>query len=254
MNQPLSPEFVKSLQSSRKRQLDEGFLTRGVGRRVLSKIERTPVWVLEDHPDLALEREKLLDKCLDFLVEANQKFGQMTDDSKTAKACQKNGMKVGLQGLYARIIWYELLNQVTKLGDVGTNPNRDSIFPIEFAGDHAVIKELISAGRSQEASNSIIYEVVGKRLVKCAERLIEMRKTLPPTPVSIRLSIERKDNGKKDTDPVVLYRLSYNGVLLEISYEHMKKLLRLYRLHTDSDASVEDPIFVSPLICSLLFL
>jgi hypothetical protein len=247
----LSREFSEHENTLKKRQREGDFYIINGQKKSPSDmmLKTATTFVYEDHPDLALEREKLLNQCLDLLATENEKYGPMTDNSKTSQACRTKGMRVGLQGLFARIVWFELLNQISTLGDIGSSLERDSIFPVAFAGDQAVINELIAAGRSEKEAKDIIMNKVGKKLMKYAEHLISMKKQLFQgnsklllQPVAIQLSkVPEIDNPNR----ISFYQLSYHNVVLEISYEHFKKLLRLYRLHTDQKAHLQDITFVS---------
>ncbi|RYH05173.1 hypothetical protein EON65_45445 [archaeon] len=88
---------------------------------------------LEDHPFLANYRDSLLERALSLLATEMEKDGPLIGDSKTAQSCAMDGFLVGLQGLFARIVWYELLRQIQEEGDVGVI-TLDSILPASFEG------------------------------------------------------------------------------------------------------------------------
>jgi hypothetical protein len=247
-------EFLRHESLLQKRQrVERHYILDGIEKKPKITAREGPNRINEDHPDLAIEREKLLEKCLDLLASENEKYGPMTDDSKTSISCRRDGMRKGMQGFFGRIVWFELLEQISRSGDIDNTLERDSIFPVHFIGDENVMKELVAAGRSTEASRDIVLNKMGQFMMKCARHLIEMKKQLLPkitTPLPIRLSkIYTNDN----TNTIQTYQLSYNAVNLQISYSHFKKLLRLYRLHTDPAADLQDGIFVSPHLFILFY-
>lgn len=194
---------------------------------------------IDDHPLLSIERDKLLGDILDLLAKENSKFGEMAGETKTAKACRHSGMKVGMQGLFARIVWYELLQQILTVGDVGTMAT-DSIFPNTYRGDPAVLREFIDGGRT-EAEGRQVMDAVGRSLTAAAKRLLDMKRDLISRPVVSPVILSQR----KIQDRTVC-TLEYQGVAYSISNTHLEKLLKLYQLHTDKFAHTQDSLFVSP--------
>jgi hypothetical protein len=201
---------------------------------------------MEDHPTLAVRRQELLESCFNILVSENEKYGKMKGNSKTAKSCEKDGMRIGVQGIFARIVWFELLNEAQTIGEVG-NHNRDSIFPTVFVGDPAVKKEFLEFGRTEDQTNDIMNKV-GRAMMAASEELIRMRKDLhaqPSTPLSTVIEYTKQiDNSKHRA---CYYDLSYQGCIRSIGEEHLQKLLRLYKIHTNPLATLDDRTFVSKL-------
>lgn len=207
---------------------------------------------MEDHPTLAVRRQELLELCFTVLVEENEKYGKMRGNTKTAKSCEKDGMRIGMQGIFARIVWFELLNEAQTIGEVGSH-NRDSIFPTVFVGDAAVNKEFLDAGRTEEQTKDLMTKV-GRAMMAASEELIRMRKELhaqPSTPLSTVIEYSKHiDNSKHRT---AYYDLSYQGTIRSIGEEHLQKLLRLYQIHTNPLATLDDRTFVSFPVSSFTF-
>lgn len=209
---------------------------------------------IEDHPSLSIERDRLLGEILDLLAKENSRYGEMAGETKTAKSCRKDGMKVGMQGIFARIIWFELLNQIQTIGDVGTMIT-DSIFPNVFQGDPAVLKEFIDGGRTEEESR-LIMRKVGDSLVQAAKKLLDMKRsfwsrqvvakvTLRQSPATQPQPPQQSSFHHSQSVAQEICRLDYQGVTYSISSIHLNKLLRLYQLHTDRHAHLQDSLFVS---------
>jgi hypothetical protein len=224
-------------------------------RRTLSNARCCQDIVIEDFPVYAIEREKCTQLCLDVLTNATKQDGEWKGDTKTASAIRKQGWRQGLQGLFGRILWYELLEQVQIQGDVG-GLTRDSIFPTNFLGDPAVKNEFLEAGRTEEQVAKVM-RAVGSFMEEVSQRLQLMRNqtNLKSDGLLNKIDVKPKDalinpNGSA----TVMYSLTCCAVTLNISHEHLTKLLRLYRLHTDKDATLADDTFVSCLQLLFLFL
>lgn len=212
-------------------------------RRTLANIVSTIPIIIEDFPVYALLREKLLQQCLDLLAVETEKLGGNRWDgtTKTAKAIRQQGMRKGLQGLFGRIVWYELLEEVHEKGDVG-GLERDSIFPLRFKGDPAVVKEFIEGGRSIAQTEEIMRTVGRFMEESCRHLLYERNRT--DMKMSNYLNSVRLEEERVNRD-LVMKRLICEGGKVEISNDHFLKLLRLYKLHTDSSVTPNDPVFVS---------
>jgi len=208
---------------------------------------------LEDYPLLAIKREELLQKCFDILVEENNKYGEWRGNTKTAKSCREDGMRVGMQGIFARIMWYELLEQAHQCGEVGAN-GRDSILPTVFKGDPAVKKEFLDAGRNETITENIM-NAVGRAMMEASRELLQLRHTIttiPPTitqhnhTIRCQKKLERiNNNSNNNFHQVTFYELHFQQSMHAISEAHLQKLLHLYQLHTNPLATVQDSIFVS---------
>lgn len=282
-----------------------------------AKVEAESVAELyEDSPFVAIERLRLWEQNLTDFAEDNSRFGKMIGRSKTAKACAEQGMRIGMQGLFARILWSQLLEQVAKHGDVGVvaslkqqkvSKERDAIFPIaEPQRDLAVEKELVEMGRSA-ADASDLLQRLSNRLCSAGRYLVALQQLLrhfsvrPYFSLSLvgdRVSYRNEGDlsvanaiSNATIDPSKVYRVSmgFDGDALacirsfaerialrgeEVSEQvsellqqqldliksdmskqgfhhydivgpHLNKLLRLYRMHTDSDVVSTDSTFVS---------
>lgn len=196
---------------------------------------------IEDHPSLSVERDKLLGEALDLLAAENEKYGEMAGETKTARSCRQSGMKVGMQGIFARIMWYELLNQILTAGDVGSAAV-DSILPTAFEGDPAVLKEFVDGGRTEQEGRAIMHKV-GRAMVSAAQRLLEMKRSQLSRPLGTKVTLTQHLKGT--------WSIDYEGAKHFISSVHLDKLLRLYRLHSDQHAHLQDPLFLRRVYCVL---
>ncbi len=228
-----------------------------------TKQTTSSIIIHEDSPIVANERDRYAEKCLDILTNENLKYGEMRGNTKTAKSCRQDGMKIGMYGIYARVIWSQLLNQVVTVGDVGSEV-RDSIFPTAIMRDEAVEKEFIDASRTPQQARDILNKL-GQALVDASANLVQLGAVNRSSMSSIQIELSI-DNGsvsgsnkrKLTTDNEVItaielhlvYNLRYGEVTHSISGSHFAKLLRLYRLHTDPATAVTNPVFVS---CSGIF-
>jgi hypothetical protein len=201
-----------------------------------------------DFPFLSIERERLRELCHTSFVKEMSKY-VIQGSSKTARACSKDGMKIGLQGLFGRILWTQLLNQVMKLGDVDSIL-RDSVFPRSFIRDEAVEIELMEFGRTREQINEIM-EVLATNLISAGDTAIKIRNNASTYSDSFVIICNDSNSSSKQliTSATVncdnIYKLSFKHINHFISGAHLLKLLRLYRLHTDSSIDIDDKNFVS---------
>jgi hypothetical protein len=211
-------------------------------RRTIANVFALRPIVIEDFPSHARLRERLIQQCLTILEEQTKANGgdMWQGDTKTAKAIRKEGMRKGLQGIFGRIVWFELLEEVHHRGDVGSL-ERDSIFPLKFQGDPAVIKEFLEGGRTVEQTQQIMRAVGDFMENACRQLCAERNRT--DMKMSASLNAVRLEDTQVGSLP--FKRLSCDGGSLEISSEHFQKMLRLYRLHTDTTADSFDPVFVS---------
>eukprot|EP01031_Cornospumella_fuschlensis_P033528 gene33528-40563_t len=195
---------------------------------------------LEDHPLLANYRDHLLEKALVILADELEKFGPLIGDSKTAVSCAKDGFLIGIQGLFARIVWYELLRQIQQQGDVGVM-TLDSILPADFEGDAAVKKELVDMGRSEKQVDSIM-SLVGTALTSGSRDVLNKRRELIFSNEITRVALVKKG---------IMYYLQYQKKEHVISETHFKKLLGFYQENTDKYSHDQDPLFLRRLFCVL---
>lgn len=212
----------------------------------------TPV-LREDFPFLSEERMRMLTNCYDIFVSENMKFGEMGGSSKTAKACKKDGMKIGMQGMFGRIVWTQLLKHVQNNGDIGTDPNSDAVFVPCPVVDEAVMQELVEAGRSPIQAQSIMRALYDKLAVACAA-LVKQHSSLTATSslqeaksVAVTLQGKLQSDGQLCTD--VMYSLAYGSTSHIISGTHLKKLLGLYRSHTLQGCLPTDATFLRRVFC-----
>jgi hypothetical protein len=198
---------------------------------------------IEDHPLIAIERDKILEQAYKALLAENAKYGPIQGDSKTAISCRNDGERIGLQGIFARIIWYELLQQVLTKGDVGKVIDMDGIIPVTFEGDPAVINEFLDFGRTLKEAQAVI-QAVGNIFHAANKIFISMKRSLLSSTGICQIRLQH--NPQND-----VYTLSYQGATYEIGQKHLSKLLRLYRLHTDKNAVLNDSLFVSCIVITL---
>jgi hypothetical protein len=216
-----------------------------------SKRSRTvappPSVVREDSPLMSVERARLLNSCFDLFVAENAKFGDMQGHSKTAKACKKDGMKVGLQGMFGRIVWTQLLRHVQTNGDIGSDPTSDAVFVPAPVTDEAVTQELHEAGRSPEQAQRVMSTVYAKLRDACAS-LVQAQSSSSGSTAAVSLQGKlAQPDGQLQGD--VMYRLSFSHAAYVISGKHLEKLLRLYSLHTHPGCAVTDPVFLRRVFC-----
>ena len=141
-------------------------------------------------------------------------------------------------------MWDQLLRRAVAIGDVGipSNSHHDGVFVYDSVPDKNVEKELIDAGRTHSQAHGII-SVVLVEMEKVARYLVSLR-----TSISDSVSIGLNSSSGSD-----MYSISYQETVFTISKKHIQKILNLYKLHTDPEASLETPIFVSlpVLLCSI---
>eukprot|EP01038_Epipyxis_sp_PR26KG_P014659 gene14659-19694_t len=202
--------------------------------------------IQEDSPLLAIERDKLCEDCLTLFVTENSIYGKMKGYTKTARACNTDGMRIGLQGIFARILWSQLLHQVLTLGDVGTI-SRDGVFPSIICEDEAVIKEFIEFGRTFQQSTDIIKKLTDS-LIFANNHILNMRNN---SDLFHTHNIELSENKNHQNNNHKSYLLIYHNKnkSFTISEQHLLKILTLYRLHTDDSASFDNPLFLRRLFC-----
>jgi hypothetical protein len=204
---------------------------------------------IEDFPSLSLERERLRVHCHTILVLENAKFGPMHGNTKTAISCRRDGNFMGMQGIFARIMWHQLLCEIDSNGDIGSSIKRDGIFPMTTVADEDVHKELVDAGRSASNANKIIENVLGEMRKACLQ-LAEIRKIAASQEYVITLTkaasviVEGVESNQKQ-----FYNIQYKEKVFSISEAHLLKLLRLYQIHTDKSATIESNLFLRRAFC-----
>jgi hypothetical protein len=216
--------------------------------------------MLEDYPLLALERDRLCESCLTLLANENEKFGKMQGNTKTSRSCNTSGMKEGMKGILARVVWTQLLYQVYIHGDVGASIHRkaDSIFPCTIFNDVAVEKEFIDGGRSKKQASEILKKLTDS-LVHANAAMFVLRQKISASrqPLSNQIIVlecitTANANGKcygYSGDELMIendffYELSFESKKYVISGIHLLKMLTLYKLHTNAKAVITDQIFV----------
>jgi hypothetical protein len=223
-----------------------------------STIETSTSRIHEDHPVLAVEREKLCNDCLEVLVKQNLMYGEMKGDSKTSIACQKHGMSVGLRGMFARILWHQLLSKAQMTGtDAGDEEEVDGIFPSFTVLDSAVLNELTQAGRTIQQANNIL-NIVFQSMIASYKSIMSLRKSLSSVQDQVTLTLGSEQSKVSTTSSsskskILMNTISFRDKSFTISSLHMEKLLKLYRLHTNhSNISLNDQLFVSYLSLNLI--
>jgi len=201
----------------------------------------------EDSLLMSVERARLLNSCFELFVAENAKFGEMQGNSKTAKACKKDGMKVGLQGMFGRIVWTQLLRHVQTNGDIGSDPTSDSVFVPAPVTDEAVTQELHEAGRSPEQAQRVMSTVYAKLREACATLVQAQSSSSSGSTSAVSLQGKLQPDGQLQGE--VMYRLSFGSTAYAISGKHLQKLLRLYSLHTQPGCAVADQVFLRRVFC-----
>ena len=222
----------------------------GKAKRARTSPQEAAVVINEDSPNRSLERARLLGECFEVFVSENSKFGNMRGNSKTAKSCMKDGMRVGMQGIFGRVVWTQLLRHVQTRGDIGTDPCSDAVIVHSPVVDEAVTNELIEAGRTPHQAQVVMNAVSSKFSMACAA-LVQMHSSLKagPLPSSVALQGKLKEDGKYHDS--VMYRLTFGGTSHTISGTHLQKLLKLYRTHTLNGCTSTEPTFLRRVFCVL---
>ena len=104
--------------------------------------------VAEDHPAIAVFREEQRDAVLSSFARFNAAYGEMQGNTKTAKSCRKDGMKHGLLGIYARVIFEQIAWQQLHEGQIVGGAHItivDPVLPAHTQPDPCVCKEFIEA-------------------------------------------------------------------------------------------------------------
>ena len=261
----VSEEHLLENDHPHKKQKTDSTSAHSTSSPVVTKV--IPTSVTEDFPSLAIERERLREECHAVLVRENAKYGIMQGKSKTAIACRSEGDAAGLQGLFARIMWHQLLCEIERSGDVGCSMQRDGIFPTTTVPDEAVTKELVDAGRSPTEAAQVLTTVLISMQRACS-RLAEMRKTAHAIDQDVILSsgsmgdsnvheastdgkVSRAHQNRQTRSRPQLYSLQYGSKAFSISHVHLQKLLHLYQIHTDPTASLETASFLRRTFCVL---
>jgi hypothetical protein len=178
---------------------------------------------MEDFPSLAIHRDRLFHQGLDWLVAETIQHGgsEWQGDSKTAKSIRADGWRQGLQGIFARLLWFALLHP----------SGSDPVFPTHFPIDEAIVREFLEGGRSRDQTMTIL-ESVQKKMES--------------------FSLEMSSLEKKEDFLSLLSSPSHRGWKLiqfqdkqvTISSTHFLKLLHLYQRYTNPAVLETDPIFV----------
>jgi hypothetical protein len=201
--------------------------------------------VLEDSPELSLERERLRRRSYDKFIIENIKYGDMVGSSKTSASCRRHGFEIGMRGVFSRLLWHQQLRNVEN-GEVGSSKFIDGIFPLEIYDDEAVVSELVDAGRTYYQAKTILKTVLNHMTQACVHIANMRDHLLGLSQFDIR--VERI--GSEESLTSLSYILEYKQNYYQVSESHLLKLLRLYGMYTDSRATIEDLLFVSAQRCS----
>ena len=212
--------------------------------------------VQEDDPALAIERVRLTAVCFDAFVDENAKYGEMLGQTKTAKSCRMDGLKVGMQGMFSRVIWTQLLKHVQTNGDIGQDPESDATFVPSPVQDEAVMSELVEAGRTRQQAEAVMGRLYGQLRDACS-RLVGLRRASSAAGAAAAGAVALIDSNTAAAAaapaaaPKTLYTLQCGASQYQISGVHLNKLLGLYRKHTAPDARPSDPLFLRRVYCVL---
>jgi len=216
----------------------------------------------EDFPTLALMRKQLFVSTAHAFADANSAFGVMQGTTKTARACKRDGMRKGLGGMHARVIWEQHMRQVQEDGDVGQS-GRDPIFTTHTTLIEAVILELIDGGRTREQALQV-YGVLAQGLAQACAAMVAARQQLPSSSITSSadfdavMCTDSQTRRKLTTSSTstqlnhkALYVFSYKALTFAIRGEHLGRLLLQYQQYTDKDAGFTDPLFQRRVFCVL---
>ena len=199
----------------------------------------------EDSPRVALRREQLRAQCLLAFAEENSKYGKMQGWSKTARSCREDGMVVGMQGMFARVLWSQKMRETL----AGSTRELDPVFPSHITEDRPVIKELVDAGREEDIARAVLLRLTSA-FQAAAEELASLKAQtldLSQQRVSLRSKAGTLVGARDELAAQQPYKLCFEGTEYELRGSHLAKLLRLYRQYTDAEANWEDGDFVSGL-------
>ena len=166
-------------------------------------------------------------------------------------------MRIGMQGIYARVLWTQLLQQVRHFRDVGFTRPRDPIFPSMVDDDEPVLKELEELGMSPIDAKQI-YDSFASCLVKTSQHLIQLAisnrssSAVNDDSISIVFSsgedVPESFSTSSDSAEHML-ELRFRNTVLRLRGDYLLKLSRLYRLHTSHDSLLLEQTFLRRVFC-----
>lgn len=168
-------------------------------------------------------------------------------------------MRVGMQGIYARILWTQLLQQVRRFRDIGYTQPRDPVFPCVVDDDEAVQKELEELlGRSTREAKEI-YDAFASCLIQTSRHLIQLASSKRASEhrdasmISIVFAATGADVPESfstwEDSAEHMVDMRFGESTLNLRGDYLLKLLRLYRLHTARDTSLLDHTFLRRAFC-----
>jgi hypothetical protein len=184
-------------------------------------------------------------------------YGEMLGNSKTSRSCAKDGMKIGMQGIFSRILWTQLLEQIRKMRDIGYTYIKDPVIPSHISLDEQIIAELIEAGRSLEQAK-LVYQGVSESLQESLVQLVRQASTIILHKNQQHVvHITYKDTTRQiDVNTIEqtltshdILVLTYESLSYEIRGDYLIKLLNLYHMHTDPHIVLNDVIFIRRVFC-----
>lgn len=229
------------------------YLNKLTGQKVWRVESKRPSQlVFEDSPVVALERERLREAALDALAAVTDRMGPLKGDSKTSRSCQRDGTRVGMQGIYSRVLWTQLMEQARRQGEINSS-RADPAFPshVSPAEDSAVLDELIAAGRS-EAQATDTYNVIASHLTAASSSMLRLaaseQSQLESRRVAVTPTLREELLIASHMFQLALPR-GTSARPYPIRGDHLLKLLRLYRLHTAPATTCDDPTFLRRVFC-----
>ena len=165
-------------------------------------------------------------------------------------------MRVGTQGIYARVLWTQLLQQIRWFRDIGFTKPRDPVFPTRVDYDEAVVKELQELGRASDEAKEI-YESFATGLVDSSRRLVDLALSQSFSLEKQLISVVYVADGEELSESFADSKDSAHHILelrfgahgLKLRGDYLLKLLRLYRLHTAKETTLLDQIFLRRVFC-----
>ena len=185
-------------------------------------------------PFFEIRRNLFLDICHQRFVTMNESFGPMQGTTKTATSCKEEGMKIGLQGMFARFLWNQLLEMAKQTKFTAMY---EFAFPSRyFERDLNVEKELVEAGRtSVQAQQLLVTLANGFADFNYIMNLIRSDFQVVPTDITelqlngTALPSDAIQNLNNNAMYAVVFRCITGIYKQDITGRHLAKLRDLYK-------------------------
>ena len=186
-----------------------------------------------NYPFLEIRRNLFLELCHQRFVSMNEAYGPMKGNTKTATSCREEGMKIGLQGMFARFLWNQLLEMARIF--TFTSMTEFAFPPRYFAKDLSVEKELVDAGRTTEQAQQMLV-TLADGFADChymMSLIMSDYQALPTEIVELHLNnsslpIKSINNLHEQTMYSVVFKCATGVFKQDITGRHLNKLSNLY--------------------------